>query len=242
MADEMGGVSRAGAMRGVSRIGATSALALATLLAATSCTHTATGGPQGWGSREQSDWYGATQGSRLIPWDWAQALQQPGSAPGTGAGRFFDAAYLARFRLLPRGAGALPVGVAIDRQDDRALSVTKLRWVAGQPNDAPWLGFNCAACHTGEIAYKGTSVRIDGGPGLTDFQSLVDTLDVALAETRAQPAKWDAFARAGFFVNALGRGPFTDTVPLIVFATEPDDVDSAWFASTNYDLQPLVHD
>ena len=185
MADQMGGVRTS------------IALALAATLFGCTPKTVASGGPQGWTTQQQSDWYGATQGSRLIPQAWAQALQ----APGGGSEKFFDPAYLARFRLLPRGAGELPVGVAIDRQDDRALTVSKLRWVAGQPNDAPWLGFNCSACHTGEISYKGSNVRIDGGPGLTDFQGLVDTLDIALAETRAQPGKWDAFAKA-----VLGAG------------------------------------
>ena len=185
MADQMGGVK--------------SAATLALVLTMFGCAPktVASGGPQGWTPQQQSDWYSATQGSRLIPQAWAQAL----AAPGAGGEKFFDPAYFARFRLLARGPGELPVGVAIDRQDDRSLTVSKLRWVAGQPNDAPWLGFNCSACHTGEISYKGSNVRIDGGPGLTDFQGLVDTLDTALAETRAQPAKWDAFAKA-----VLGAG------------------------------------
>ena len=115
MADQMGGVSRLGRGARLTR-----AAALALLVGATaSCTPTKTadGGVQGWTSRQQSDWYGATQGSRLIPWDWAQALTAPGSSA-----KFFDAAYLERFRLLARGPGQLPVGMAVDRQDDRGLS------------------------------------------------------------------------------------------------------------------------
>ena len=168
-------------------------LTLALALLATSCTEKAVtdAGPQGWGPAQQSSWYGATQGSRLLPWAWAEVLERPGEP-----GRFFDAPWLTKFRLLPRGPGALPVGMAIDKQDDRAFTNTQLRWVAGQPNDAAWVGFNCSACHTAEINYQGKALRIDGGPALTDFQSLVEAVDAAMIETRADPAKWDRFAKA----------------------------------------------
>ena len=176
----MGGLTRAGV------------LTLALLLGATGCTRTgAPAGPQGWSAVDRNGWYAATQGSRLIPWDWAQALERAGEP-----GKFFDAQWLTRFRLLPRGTGELPVGFAIDRQDDSALTKTKLRWVAGQPKDAAWLGFNCSACHTAEISFKGQSMRVDGGPGLTDFGGLIDALDAALGETRSDPAKFDRFAKA----------------------------------------------
>ena len=147
---------------------------------------------QGWTPQQQNAWYAATQGSRLMPWDWAMALERPGEP-----GKFFDGQWLAaKFRLLPRGPGEMPVGLARDRQDDSNLTVTKLRWVAGQPADAPWIGFNCSACHTAEIHYNGQALRVDGGPGLTDFQSLTDAVEAALVETRAQPDKWDRFSKA----------------------------------------------
>ena len=110
--------------------------------------------------QQQNAWYGATQGSRLIPWDWAMALERPGDP-----GKFFDGAWLAaKFRLIPRGPGEMPVGLAKDAQDDSHLTVTSLHWAPGQKADAPWLGFNCSACHTAELHYKGTVQRIDGGP------------------------------------------------------------------------------
>lgn len=168
-------------------------ITLALALLASSCTEKAVtdAGPQGWGPAQQSAWYGATQGSRLLPWAWAEVLERPGEP-----GRFFDAQWLTKFRLLPREPGALPVGMVIDKQDDRDFTNTKLRWVAGQPGDAAWVGFNCSACHTAEIAYQGKALRIDGGPALTDFQSLVEAVDAAMIETRNDSAKWDRFAKA----------------------------------------------
>ncbi len=148
---------------------------------------------QGWSPAQQTGWYAATQGSRFLPWDWAMALERP----GPGQAKFFDGDWLAaNFRLIPRGTGNMPVGIAKDRQDDTNLTVTRLRWTPGQASDAPWLGFNCSACHTAELHYKGQALRVDGGPGLTDFQSLVEAIETALIETRKDPARFDRFARA----------------------------------------------
>ncbi len=191
MATQVGGMKQVTAFGAVPK--GTLAAALALLLGASACAAwKGGGGPQNWSAKARSDWYAATQGSRFIPWDWAMALERPGQP-----GKFFDGAWLAAtFRLIPQGPGQMPVGIAKDVQDDTDLTVTKLRWAAGQKPDAAWLGFNCSACHTAEIHYKGQALRVDGGPGLTDFQSLVEQVEAALVETRGNPAKWDAFAKA----------------------------------------------
>jgi mono/diheme cytochrome c family protein len=90
------------------------------------------------------------------------------------------------------------VGFALDRQADEDLRFTRLRWYAGQRGDAEgaeaWLGLNCAACHTAEIADGDRRIRIDGGPGMGDFDALISALDAALTATRRDQAKWDRFA------------------------------------------------
>jgi hypothetical protein len=153
--------------------------------------------PQGWSAKERYGWYRGTQGSRLMPLAWFQALEQPGSTAA-----FADPAYLTGFGYIapaPDDPIRLPIGFAIDRQSDKDFKVTGLRWYAGQRGDSetsvePWLGLNCAACHTAEITHDGKPLRIDGGPGMGDFQSFVEALDKALIETRNDPAKFDRFA------------------------------------------------
>lgn len=153
---------------------------------------------QGWTQQERYGWYRGTQGSRLMPLAWFNALEQPGSTAA-----FADPAFLTGFGYIPPASDdpiQLPIGFAIDRQPDTALKVTQLRWYAGQKGDSkdsaePWLGLNCSACHTAEISYDGKPLRIDGGPGLGDFQTFVETLDKALIETRNDPAKFDRFAK-----------------------------------------------
>ena len=146
---------------------------------------------QGWTAAQQTSFYQASQGSRLLPLAWLKALEQPG-----GSGKLFlDNAYVASFRYLPSAAGAgLPVGFAVDVSDEADLSTTKLHWRGDQGAREPWVGLNCAACHTSEITYRGRTLRIDGGPTLADFQSFFEALDLALTQTRDDPAKFNRFA------------------------------------------------
>jgi hypothetical protein len=147
---------------------------------------------QGWSAEQQSSWYEGTQGSRLMPWSWMQALEQAGSDKP-----FLADDHMAGFRFMPRTTsfGArLPVGFAIDQRDDSGLSYSRLRWFAAQGNDEKWIGLNCSACHTAQLTHAGQTVTIDGGPSLVDFQAFIEAIDAALVATRADPAKWDRFA------------------------------------------------
>jgi len=151
-------------------------------------------GAQGWTEQEQSWWYEATQGSRLMPLAWMQALEQAGSDQP-----FLADEHMAAFGFLPRTTsfGArLPVGFAVDDNDDTDLSVSKLRWFEGQTAKERWIGLNCSACHTAQIAHGDETMRIDGGPSLVDFQGFVEAIDAALVATHDQPEKWDRFATA----------------------------------------------
>ena len=150
---------------------------------------------QGWSQADREGWYWASQGSRLMPYAWFNALEQPGSTA-----MFADPAFLASFGYIPGPDGRpnkLPIGFAIDRQSDEGLPRTGLRWYAGQAGSnagaEPWLGFNCSACHTAELSYQGQPIRVDGGPGLGDFDALIKAVDTALIETRDTPEKWARF-------------------------------------------------
>lgn len=150
------------------------------------------GAAQGWSAEQRAGWYEGTQGSRLMPWSWMQALEQ-----AIGDRPFLADDHLASFRFLPRTTsfGArLPVGFALDQRDDSGLSFTRLRWFEGQGNDEKWIGMNCSACHTAQMTHSGRTVTVDGGPSLVDFQTFIEAVDAALTATRADPAKWDRFA------------------------------------------------
>ncbi|WP_156460714.1 di-heme-cytochrome C peroxidase [Sphingomonas sp. Leaf339] len=167
--------------------------AIATFFTAAACgrKEPVLGWNQGWSPTEQRDWYSATQGSRLLPLAWFRALERA-DAPAP----FADPTHLAGYRLLPGAENNLPLGFAVDDNDDTDLGVSKLRWFTGQSSRERWVGLNCSACHTAQIEFGDKSLRIDGGPSLFDYQRFVEDFDRALTATRTDPAKFDRFAKS----------------------------------------------
>jgi hypothetical protein len=146
---------------------------------------------QGWSPADKTVWYSTTQGSRLLPLSWLRALEQPDSDKP-----FLAPEYMAAFRYL-RGPGAsdLPIGFAIDVQDDSQLSVTKLRWKEGQSSKERWVGMTCSACHSNEFTYNGKRLRVEGAPGLGDYQSFTTAVYKALDQTWLDDEKFVRFAK-----------------------------------------------
>ena len=62
------------------------------------------------------------------------------------------------------------------------------------------LGFTCAACHTGRLTYRQTTLLIDGGPALTDLEKFRQGLGISVLFTRLVPGRFDRFAK-----NVLGE-------------------------------------
>jgi hypothetical protein len=146
---------------------------------------------QGWSPADKTAWYTTTQGSRLLPLSWLRALEQPDSDKP-----FLAPEYMAAFHFIPGpGASDLPIGFAIDIQDDSRLSATKLRWKEGQSSKEPWAGMNCSACHSNELTYNGKRLRVEGAPTLSDFQSFRDALNKALDQTWVDDQKFARFAK-----------------------------------------------
>ena len=133
---------------------------------------------QGWSPGDSQRYYFTSQGSQILPYDWFLVLEQPENDH-----LFRDQENMLKFRYLAQkpdsmNPDGLPVGFAKDNGRDRT-----------------WLGFTCAACHTGEVHYKGVAYRIDGGPALSDTTGLLRSLTGALKATRDQEAKFDRFAK-----------------------------------------------
>ncbi len=148
---------------------------------------------QGWSPGQKADWYSKSQGSRLIPWRWLEALEQPLSDR-----RLLEPGYLAQFRYLPGSPAGdtptLPLGFVLDDQpDDKFSEITRLRWFVGQGSRERWVGMTCAACHTGELTYKTRRLRIEGAPAMADYQGFIRSLDRALEATQSDPEKWSRF-------------------------------------------------
>jgi hypothetical protein len=102
----------------------------------------------------------------MIPLDWLRALKQANGQP-------FLADSLSRYGYLPNPSNpnGLPVG-----------------FTASGPTGAQTVGMTCSACHTRQINVGDTNYRIDGGPAIVDFQSLLSDLDAAVGNVLASDA------------------------------------------------------
>ena len=59
-------------------------------------------------------------------------------------------------------------------------------------------GFNCTACHVGELRVGGKSVRIDGAPNLLRINDLFKDMKTELEATIGDGRAWPGSGRASF--------------------------------------------
>lgn len=147
---------------------------------------------QGWNEEQMQTWGYATQGSRLLPMSWFYALEL-----ADGSGMLSDGEYLESLGYLMPPAGwefDRPIGFASDIQKDGKFRETKLRWFRGQGKKEPWVGFNCAACHTGAFDTDQGRMIVNGAPGMGDFQSFTESVFEAMEATSADEQRFDRFA------------------------------------------------
>lgn len=121
---------------------------------------------QGWTPNDSLWYYNTTQGSALIPYDFFIALEQSNSTELFRANSLID-----KYRYLPQkptffNRDGLPVGFVKESY---------------KGND--YVGFTCAACHTGQVNYKGNAIRIDGGPAMADMVGFLTDLQHSMAIT-----------------------------------------------------------
>ena len=167
-----------------------------------------------------------------MPYAWFVALEQPGIHLFTRPGLLADSAYLERFGFLPSPKSVRADETSLDRfgystspaaTEPAPVSVMGLRSTpvenfdglpvgfarltgavnpgTGQP-ESDKVGFTCAACHTGHISYKGTSVRFDGGPGMVELKQLERATGLSILYTLKVWGRFDRFATRVLGPNA----------------------------------------
>ncbi|MEL6710685.1 MAG: di-heme-cytochrome C peroxidase, partial [Pseudomonadota bacterium] len=132
---------------------------------------------QGWNAAESLWFYNTTQGSDMLPYDFFLHLEQPDSET-----LFRDAANINDYRYLVQKAtysnpDGLPLGFVKDTYQGRH-----------------YVGMTCAACHTGQVNYQGTAIRIDGGIPMADMVGFLEGLAESLHVTSRDEAKFERFA------------------------------------------------
>ena len=146
---------------------------------------------QGWSPADSMWFYTTTQGSDLIPYDFFLELEQPGTGKLLRSNDIlYDYGYLPQ-RMTSKNPDGLPVGFVKDTYRSKE-----------------YLGFSCAACHTGQVNYNNTAIRIDGGPAGSDMEKFLT--DLAKAMTALQ-GDANAKARAEFVARVRSHGHYSST-------------------------------
>jgi hypothetical protein len=140
---------------------------------------------QAWSQDDREWYYNFSQGSAVLSYDIFLNLEIAG-----GQDLFRSDGNLGRYGLIPTTANqynpdALPIGIT-----KTGVATAVKGWPVGD-----YVGPNCAACHEGQLDYKGKHVRIEGGISHTfDFQMLTRGLDDALQATLTDAAKFNRLA------------------------------------------------
>lgn len=147
---------------------------------------------QGWTEDQRERYYQTSQGTLIMPYSWFLSLEMPPSL------RIFDNTKLfrsndnlSRYRLIPDprpryNPEGLPIGLAKETVPDDLLDLSL--------GEKEWLSFSCAACHTGQLTYKGLAIRVDGLPGMWDFSLFGSNMTGSLIATRSLTTKFNRFA------------------------------------------------
>lgn len=127
---------------------------------------------------ERLVFYHLAEGSEIFPLKWLMALES------ARTGRSFME-NLGRFGLIDNelNPGGLPVGLTAEQTRDLRFSNVRM------------VGVNCAACHVGQLEYRGARLRVDGGPGRFDIESFYAELAESAARTIRNPARFVAFMK-----------------------------------------------
>jgi mono/diheme cytochrome c family protein len=152
---------------------------------------------QGWTPEQQLRFHHTAQGTRLVPYAWFGALEQPCFSL-SGCEMFTDKSYLARFGFIASRPDAnlnpdgLPIGFA--RQADFKDPDTHTTY--------PAVGLTCAACHTGELYYGKYAVQVEGAPARIETGEFQKALGLAVVFTKIIPGRYGRFEKRVLGENA----------------------------------------
>ena len=123
---------------------------------------------------ERQEFYHLSEGGEILPLALLRALERqrtPQDPTGDGLVPFTQ--NLERYGFIPDGAsGQNPFGLPA------GMSVARSRLT-----NRVMVGFNCAACHVGEIWKNGRRVRIDGGPNMIRLNDMFGDVKTELDAT-----------------------------------------------------------
>jgi mono/diheme cytochrome c family protein len=188
---------------------------------------------QNWSTEDRHWFHHVSQGTKTfpVPYAWFVALEQPRIQIFSKPGLLSDTDYLERFGFIPspktihtdkatllsygytESAGApastqpLSDKWPVENFDGLPVGFARLSGAADPATGAAlpdMIGLTCAACHTGSLHYKGTSVRYDGGPAMVNLLNLEKATGLSIAYTLSPllPLRFGRFATRVLGPNA----------------------------------------
>ena len=187
---------------------------------------------QNWSLEDRHWFHHVSQGTKTfpVPYAWFVALEQPRIHLFSRPGLLSDTDYLERFGFIPSPktihadrSTLLSYGYAestdapstqslsdkwpVENSQGLPVGFARLSGATEPTTGAPLpdlIGLTCAACHTGSIHYKGTSIRYDGGPAMVNLLNLEKATGLSIAYTLSPllPFRFDRFAERVLGPNA----------------------------------------
>ncbi len=178
---------------------------------------------QNWSLQDRHWFHHVSQGTATfpVPYAWFMALEQPRLHLFSRPGMMKDSGYLERYGFIPSPQSINTDATTLRRfgyanvYETRQPPSLSSDWpqpenVDGLPvgfarmtgvidpatgrREEDKIGLTCAACHTGQIRYKGVDVRFDGGPAMTDLKKLESATGLSIAYTLYVPGRFKRFA------------------------------------------------
>ena len=143
---------------------------------------------QNWDHEKRMEWWYTSQGTRLLPYDWFLALEQPDNEKLVSSRENLEQN---RFVSWPADSKWNPDGLPIGFVADKDLA-----------SGTRYLGFTCAACHTGKVAYKGNEYIVEGAPAHHDIDRFTIEIATALQKTADNSEKFSRFVASVKGANA----------------------------------------
>lgn len=130
---------------------------------------------QNWNAAERDAFHRTTEGGALLPVMWLKALELPDSEQLLNSKETFALVGLIEDPGQPDG---LPIGLAKTQMQGMDM-----------------VGFTCASCHTTEISFRGSVVRVEGGGATFDSPTYGRYLLGSVVQTLKNEEKFDRFAK-----------------------------------------------
>lgn len=174
---------------------------------------------QNWSFDQTVQYHHKSQGTMTIPipLEWFLALEQANPSPLSilwgHRDKFRTNQYLANIGFIPGldspdNPHGLPVGFATTDYVD----------LPGFTSKETGIGFNCAACHTGQFTYKDKRYIVEGGPATVNLGFLTNALGAALGQT-ALSAKIPIFnSRFERFAKNVLKNHYSDATKVALAA------------------------